>query len=146
MKKCISLLTIIIAALLLTGCNKSKMNCSIAQTKEIMGFEVDMNQEVVVNFDNDKVDKLNLVSTAMLSEESYNSLKTNEEIQDLTEKIEECLKIQLEKNDTTSSSKVTSSHDGRKIQIKIDYSKINSLGDTKEKTRQYLVNVGFSCK
>ena len=114
MKKCLSLLTIIIAALLLTGCNKSKMNCSIAQTKEIMGFEVDMNQEVVVNFDNDKVDKLNLVSTAMLSEESYNSLKTNEEIQDLTEKIEECLKIQLEKNDTTSSSKVTSSHDGRK--------------------------------
>ena len=142
MKKFISIFTIVLAALILTGCNNNKLNCSIVQTKQVMGLELDMDQDVVVNFDNEKVDTVKLTSTITLPEEMIDSA----ELDELSYQLEGCLRAQLEKNDDNASKQITSTQDGRKILIKINYDSIKGIGNTKEKTKTFLSNVGFSCK
>ena len=146
MKKGLLLVAVIFSALFLTGCGGNKLVCTMSVTQQTMGYDINIDQKISVGFSDDKISDADVVVDVKLSNELYDVLKQQGDIDTnmkaLASQLESEFKTQFGEASKTSSA----NYSGQTVTVKIDLDASKSqAGSTREEVKKTFENGGFSC-
>lgn len=150
MKKILSVVAIFFASVLfLTGCgSENNVVCTMSKTQQAYGYDIVIDQEVVVGFEgDDKITDGHVDVAVKISDGLYDILKQqgdiDENMKELTNQLESSYKAEF----GSAVKSASSSYSGQTVNIKVELDVSSAkVGTTKEDVKKSFTSTGFTCK